>query len=55
MRERQRLDAAIDTVHTLERDLSDNIELIELGEMENDVAIVAAATNVIVDLFRDRF
>ena len=43
MRERQRLDAAIDTVHTLERDLSDNIELIELGEMEDDVAIVAEA------------
>ncbi len=41
MRERQRLDAAIDTVHTLYRYLSDTIALIEFGVLEDDVAIVA--------------
>ena len=53
MRERQRLDAAIDTVRTLERDLSDNIELIELGEMEDDADVVAEAEAAISRLNAD--
>ena len=53
MRERQRLDTAIDTVRTLERDLSDNIELIELGEMEDDADIIVEAEAAISRLNAD--
>jgi peptide chain release factor 2 len=53
MRQRQRLDAAIETVHSLERDLSDNIELIELGELEDDADIVAEAAAAISRLNAD--
>jgi peptide chain release factor 2 len=53
MRERQRLDAAIDTVLSLERDLSDNIELIELGEVEDDADVVTEAETAISRLNAD--
>ena len=43
MRERQRLDAAIGAVTETERELADNLGLIELGEAEGDKAIVADA------------
>ncbi|MCO5065793.1 MAG: peptide chain release factor 2 [Rhizobiaceae bacterium] len=43
MRERQMLDDGIGAVKRLERALSDNIELIELGEMEGDEGIVSDA------------
>jgi peptide chain release factor 2 len=43
MRERQALVDQIDTLAGIERDLSDNIELIELGEMEDDAEVVAEA------------
>ena len=43
MRERNRLDGAIDTFRRLEQDLEDNLELIELGETEADEAVVAEA------------
>ncbi len=43
MRERNRLDGAIDTYRRLEQDLEDNLELIELGEAEADAAVVAEA------------
>jgi peptide chain release factor 2 len=41
MRERQTLVDAMDVVTSIETDLSDNIELIELGEMEEDDEVVA--------------
>ena len=50
MRERQRLDGAIGIVRELEQELSDNLELIELGEAEDDDAIVAEAEAAIVRL-----
>jgi peptide chain release factor 2 len=53
MRERQRLDEAIGTVRALERDLDDNIELIELGGAEEDDGIVADAEAAIVRLVED--
>ncbi len=53
MRERQRLDAAIETVRSLERDLGDNIELIELGEMEDDADVVSEAEKAISRLNAD--
>ena len=43
MRERQSLVDAIDGVTALERDLNDNIELIELGEMEDDKDVITEA------------
>ena len=43
MRERTRLEAAIDGYRRIERELDDALELIELGEAEGDQAIVAEA------------
>jgi peptide chain release factor 2 len=43
MRERQRLDSAITAVREVERELADNLGLIELGEAEGDAGIVADA------------
>ncbi|MHC0052790.1 peptide chain release factor 2 [Actibacterium sp. D379-3] len=43
MRERQALVDAMGTYESIGRDLSDNIELIELGEMEEDTEVVAEA------------
>ncbi|MGC9417584.1 MAG: peptide chain release factor 2 [Rhodovulum sp.] len=43
MRERQALVDAIDTYKAISRDLEDNIELIELGEMEDDQDVVTEA------------
>src|SRR6056297_291515 len=43
MRERQQLVDAMDTYTTMKQELSDQIELIELGEMEEDEEVVAEA------------
>ena len=43
MRERQQLADRIEAVGRLDRDVSDNAELVALGEAEGDVAIVAEA------------
>ena len=43
MRERQVLLAAIENYEGIRQELSDNIELIELGEMEDDAEVVAEA------------
>ncbi|MCW1933319.1 peptide chain release factor 2 [Pararhodobacter zhoushanensis] len=43
MRDRQQLMEALGTYESIARDLSDNMELIELGEMEDDDAVVAEA------------
>ncbi|MBO9472649.1 peptide chain release factor 2 [Shimia sp. R10_1] len=43
MRERQLLVDAMDTVKSIETELSDNVELIELGEMEEDEEVVSEA------------
>ncbi len=43
MRERQQLDDSIGGIKSLEQDLSDNIELIELGEMEDDKSVITDA------------
>lgn len=43
MRERQALVDAIETYESIERELRDNVELIELGEMEGDDEVVAEA------------
>ena len=43
MRDRQTLVDSLEVFHGIERDLNDNIELIELGEMEEDDEVVAEA------------
>jgi peptide chain release factor 2 len=50
MRERQLLVDAIDGVKSLSTDLSDNIEMIELGEMEEDDEVVKDAEEAIFAL-----
>ncbi|MDD8024124.1 MAG: peptide chain release factor 2, partial [Paracoccaceae bacterium] len=43
MRERQMLMDKVETYRMIDRDLTDNVELIELGEMEGDPEIIAEA------------
>jgi peptide chain release factor 2 len=53
LRERNRLARVIDGQEALERELKDQVELIELGEMESDAGVVAEAEAAIAGL-RDR-
>lgn len=50
MRERQQLDDGINGLRALERQLQDNIDLIELGEEEGDADIVKDAENALKEL-----
>lgn len=50
MRDRQMLVDAIETYESIKTDLSDNIELIELGEMEEDQEVVTDAEEALVKL-----
>jgi peptide chain release factor 2 len=52
MRERQHLDDAINAYSDLERSLSDNIELIGLGEEEGDAEVVAEAERALGALLK---
>lgn len=47
MRDRQALVDSVEGYKTLKRDLADNVELIELGEMEEDGEIIAEAEKAI--------
>jgi peptide chain release factor 2 len=53
MRERTRLEAGIEAVHHLERELSDNLELLELGEAEDDMDVVLEAEKALDALHKD--
>lgn len=50
MRERQQLDDGINGVKGLEQDLADNLELIELGEMEDDSSVITEAEDALKSL-----
>ncbi|MFQ6552454.1 peptide chain release factor 2 [Aestuariibius insulae] len=50
MRDRQMLVDAIETEQSIAQDLSDNIELIELGEMEDDAGVVTEAEEALAAL-----
>lgn len=50
MRQRDELDVQVTSVKNFAQQLSDNIELIELGEAENDTAIVKDAEQAISEL-----
>jgi peptide chain release factor 2 len=53
MRERQRLDRSLGQFRALERELSDNVELLAMGETEKDTAVVGEAEAALGTL-RDR-
>jgi peptide chain release factor 2 len=53
MRRRQALDEAITSYVKIERDLADNIELIEMGEQENDADVVVEAEAALKKLKSD--
>jgi len=53
MQERQRLETQIDTINGIEKDLTETLELIELGEMEGEETVVADAEAALVQLKRD--
>ncbi len=53
MRERQMLADALDNYKSLSTELQDNIDLIELGEMEEDAEVVAEAESAIAGLVED--
>ncbi|KAA8609507.1 peptide chain release factor 2 [Salipiger aestuarii] len=50
MRDRQMLVDAMETYHSIKQDLSDNLELIELGEMEDDADVVSDAEGALATL-----
>ena len=50
MRDRQALIDGVDTIEGFERDLNDNVELIELGEMEGDEEVVKEAETALKSL-----
>ncbi|MCL7465425.1 peptide chain release factor 2 [Phaeovulum sp. NW3] len=50
MRERQMLMDKVETYRRIDRELTDNVELIELGEMEDDAEIVSEAEKSLKDL-----
>ncbi|WP_108883477.1 peptide chain release factor 2 [Anderseniella sp. Alg231-50] len=50
MRKRQDLESRIGTVRRLEQTISDSVELIELGEMENDQSVIGEAETQIQEL-----
>src|SRR5207302_3648311 len=50
MRERRRLEEAINATRTLERELADTSELIELAESEGDTALVDDAIRSLAEL-----
>ena len=53
MRDRQNLVDAIETYEGIKRDLNDNIELIELGEMEEDEDVIGEAELALKALAED--
>jgi len=47
MQERQMLVDALETYHSIQQDMTDNVEMIELGEMEEDDEVVGEAENAL--------
>ena len=53
MRQRQGVEESLNAFERLERELNDNIDLIELGEMEEDTQVVAEAEKALEGLHRE--
>ena len=47
MKERQRLDEAVSGIRRLEQGIADNVELIAMGEEEDDTSVIAEAENAL--------
>ena len=52
MRERTRIEERIGLIDTLERDFSDNLDMLELGEAEEEAEVVADAENALTKLHK---
>ncbi|OKL43581.1 peptide chain release factor 2 [Pseudovibrio exalbescens] len=50
MKERQHLDDSISGIRKLEQDLADNLELIEMGEMEDDQDVIQEAETALKEM-----
>lgn len=50
MQERSRLESAFENIAKLTTDLADNLELAELGEMDNDEELVEAAAQALINV-----
>src|SRR4029079_19659281 len=53
MQERTSLEDALEGIGKVERELSDNIEMIELGEAENDSGVVTEAEHALKELKKE--
>src|SRR5205085_12347597 len=53
MQERTSLEDALDGIGKVERDLQDNIDMIALGEEENDTGVVSEAENALKALKKE--
>ncbi len=53
MRQRQGVEESLNAFERLERELNDNVDLIELGEMEEDEQVVAEAEKALTGLHRE--
>ncbi len=53
MRERTRVEERIDRIDTLERDFSDNLALLEMGEAEEDAEVIADAEDALTTLHKE--
>jgi len=53
MRQRQGVEETLNAFERLERELNDNVDLIELGEMEEDEQVVAEAEKALTGLHRE--
>ena len=52
MRERTQLEAGLKEIDDFQTTLSDNVELIEMGELEGDADIISEAEDIILDLHK---
>lgn len=50
MRERRRLDEAINATHSIEQELADNVELVEMAEAEGDAEMEGQAVEALAEL-----
>ena len=53
MQERTSLEDALEGIGKVERELTDNVEMIELGEAENDADVVTEAENALKALKKE--
>lgn len=50
MRERTRLQSRLEKIDTLQQEVADTVELVELGELEGDESVIAEAESALTDM-----